>query len=174
MNAPLLRAAVPEPQDISASFKAAMRELAGGVAVITAGEGDERTGMTATSVTSLSVAPPTLLVCINQNASTWPAIRRWGSFGVNLIGADQAEVADRFTGRGGLKGAERYAGADWTRLVTGAPILSGALAALDCEVEETLDRHSHVIVIGRVRAVHVGGGEAASVYWRGRYLRAGA
>lgn len=156
---------------LATQFKSAMRELAAGVAIISIGEGADRTGMAATSVTSLSVEPPTLLVCVNRASSSWPALKRHRVFGVNLLGGDQMDVADRFAGRSGLKGAERYLGADWIRLATGAPILADALAALDCEIEETLERHSHVIVLGRVRAVHVGRYSDTVVYWRGRYCR---
>lgn len=56
---------------------------------------------------------------------------------------------------------------------SGAPLLDGALAALDCEVEELIERHSHAIVIGRVREIRLGGDDAALLYWRGDYERLG-
>lgn len=152
------------------TLKQAMRTLVGGVSVVTAGVGDERTGATVTSATSLSVEPPTMVVNINLGSSSWPVIRRHGHFAVNILADDQQAIADRFAGRGGLKGAERYAGADWMTLVTGAPVLIGALAAVDCEVEEAIERHSHAIILGRVRAVTVGSGSSL-VYAGGRYGR---
>jgi flavin reductase (DIM6/NTAB) family NADH-FMN oxidoreductase RutF len=85
----------------SADFRGAMRHLTGGVSVITAGRGKDITGMTVTSVTSLSVDPPTLLVSINRDASSFPLIRRHGAFGVNILNADQLDVAERFAGRVG-------------------------------------------------------------------------
>ncbi|MCW5695098.1 MAG: flavin reductase family protein [Bauldia sp.] len=153
------------------AFRGAMRSLAGAVSVITAGFGDERSGLTATSVSSLSIDPPTLIACINRNASTWPLIQRHRHFGVNVLAPHHEVVADRFAGRHGVKGAARYAGADWLELVTGAPILADAVVAIDCELEEAIDRHSHSIVIGRVRAIHAGLGDAdaALIYWRGAY-----
>jgi flavin reductase (DIM6/NTAB) family NADH-FMN oxidoreductase RutF len=150
-------------------FRQAMRDLAGGVAVITAGQGAGRTGMTATSVTSLSMDPPSVLVCVNRSSSTWRALSAEGRFAVNLLSALQRPVADRFSGRDGVKGAERYAAASWTTLTTGAPVLADALAALDCEVEEALERHSHAIVIGKVVTVHLGEATDALAYWRGGY-----
>src|SRR5882762_5405432 len=132
-------------------FRGAMRHLAGGVSVITAGRGKEITGMTVTSVSSLSVDPPTLIVSINRESSSWPLVNRHGFFGINILKADQLDVAERFTGKGGLKGADRFAGAEWITLASGVPLLVGALAAVDCEVEEIVERHSHGIVIGRVR-----------------------
>ena len=86
-----------------ADFRGAMRHLTGGVSVITAGRGKDITGMTVTSVTSLSVEPPTLLVSINRDASSFPLIRRHGAFGVNILNADQLDVAERFSGKDGLK-----------------------------------------------------------------------
>src|SRR5882762_11422659 len=116
--------------------RSAMRELAGGVSVITVGEEEHRTGLTATSVTSLSLEPPSLLVCVSRDSSTWSTLARYGAFAVNLLRACHAPVADRFSGRGGHKGPARYAEASWTTLVTGAPVLADALAAFDCEVED--------------------------------------
>ncbi|UPK37124.1 flavin reductase family protein [Bradyrhizobium sp. 186] len=154
----------------SADFRGAMRHLTGGVSVITAGRGKDITGMTVTSVTSLSVDPPTLLVSINRDASSFPLIRRHGAFGVNILNADQLDVAERFAGKGGLKGADRFAGAQWVTGVSGVPLLVGALSAVDCEVEEIVERHSHGIVIGRVRDIRNSTRTAALAYWHGQYV----
>lgn len=154
----------------SVDFRSAMRHLTGGVSIITAGRGRDVTGMTVTSVTSLSVEPPTLLVSINRDASSFPLIRRYGAFGVNILNADQLDVAERFAGRGGLKGADRFAGGQWVTGVSGVPLLVGALAAFDCEVEEIVERHSHGIVIGRVRDIKNAARSAALAYWHGRYV----
>ena len=151
-------------------FRGAMRHLTGGVSVITAGRGKDITGMTVTSVASLSVDPPTLIVSINREASSWPLLKRLGFFGVNILAADQLDVAERFAGKGGLKGADRFAGARWTTRISGVPLLVGALAAIDCEVEDVVERHSHAIVIGRVLDLQNSGHTAALAYWQGRYV----
>lgn len=158
-------------EDISATpdgLKAALRQLVGGVSIITAGEGDERTGATVTSATGLSVEPPRMLVLLNRTSSTWPVVQRYGHFGVNVLGSAHEDVANRFAGRGGLKGSERYQEAGWSTLVSGASLLDGALAAIDCVVEEAIERHSHVIVIGRVVAIRTENGPALA-YREGRY-----
>ncbi|MGX4769565.1 flavin reductase family protein [Bradyrhizobium guangdongense] len=154
----------------SADFRGAMRHLTGGVSIITAGRGQDITGMTVTSVTSLSIEPPTLLVSINRDASSFPLIRRYGAFGVNILAADQLDVAERFAGRGGLKGADRFAGSQWVTAVSGVPLLVGALSAADCEVEDIVERHSHGIVIGRVRTINNSARTAALAYWHGQYV----
>jgi hypothetical protein len=80
-----------ENDEIELQFRLIMRRLAGGVSIITAGLGGDITGMTVTSVTSLSVDPPRLLVSINRQASSFALIERYGLFGVNILGADQLD-----------------------------------------------------------------------------------
>jgi flavin reductase (DIM6/NTAB) family NADH-FMN oxidoreductase RutF len=154
----------------SGNFRNAMRHLAAGVSVITVGRGKDITGMTVTSVSSLSVDPPSLVVSINRVSSSWPLLKRYGFFGVNILTADQLDVAERFTGKDGLKGAERFAGAEWTSGASGVPLLVGALAAIDCEVEDIVERHSHAIVIGRVLDMRLSSRTAALAYWQGQYV----
>jgi flavin reductase (DIM6/NTAB) family NADH-FMN oxidoreductase RutF len=151
-----------------ADFRNAMRHLAGGVSVITVGRGSDVTGMTVTSVSSLSVDPPTLIVSINRQSSSWPLLKRNGFFGVNILTADQLDIAERFAGKGGLKGAARFAGAQWFTRASGVPLLAGALAAIDCEVEGIVERHSHAIVIGRVLDMQLSPRTAALAYWQGQ------
>jgi flavin reductase (DIM6/NTAB) family NADH-FMN oxidoreductase RutF len=154
----------------AAAVKQALRTLAGGVSVITAGRGDDRTGATVTSATGLSMDPPTMIVNINKSSSTWPAIQRHGHFCVNILADGQQPIANRFAGIGGVKGVARYEGAEWTTLVSGAPVLVDALAAIDCEVEEIIERHSHAIVLGRAVAVLNGDGQSL-IYHNGGYGR---
>ncbi|SHO67318.1 NADH-FMN oxidoreductase RutF, flavin reductase (DIM6/NTAB) family [Pseudoxanthobacter soli DSM 19599] len=154
--------------DANPTLKQAMRHLVGGVSVVTAGTGDDRTGATVTSAHSLSVDPETMVVSINKSSSTWPVIARNRHFCVNVLAADQQAVAERFAGYGGLKGAERYRDAEWSVLVTGALALSGALAAIDCELDHVVERHSHALVIGTVRALVLGHGQPL-VYHNGRF-----
>lgn len=151
------------------SFRAAMRELASGVAVITVGKDHDITGFTATSMSSLSAHPPRVLVCVDRGSASWTALQHHPAFGVNLLRDEERALADRFAGRDGLIGAARYAGWRWTTMLTGTPLLENGLAALDCEVEEMLTRYDHGIVIGRVRAVSVAAGAAPLVYWQGDY-----
>jgi flavin reductase (DIM6/NTAB) family NADH-FMN oxidoreductase RutF len=157
--------------DLSPShFRGAMRALAGGVSVITVGRGNDISGMTVTSVSSLSVEPPTLIVSVNRQSSSWPLLQLHGAFGVNILTAEQLDIAERFSGRDGVRGVERFAGAEWTTRVTGVPLLVGSLASIDCEVEEVIERHSHAIVIGRVRDVLTTAPTTALSYWNGQYV----
>jgi flavin reductase (DIM6/NTAB) family NADH-FMN oxidoreductase RutF len=165
LKVPLVLADDPSPD----LFRSAMRNLAGGVSVITAGQGEARTGLTATSVSSLSLDPPSLLVCINRASATLAAITADRAFGVNILSAHHRHLAESFAGRSGAWGSARYIGAEWIALATGAPLLADALSAIDCTLEKLVDWQSHTIVVGRVRALRVNGGSGPLVYWRGNY-----
>lgn len=110
----VVRAIKIDREVFSADFRSAMRHLAGGVSVITVGRGRDISGMTVTSVSSLSVEPPSLIVAINLASSSWPLLKRYSIFGVNILNADQLDIAERFAGKDGLMGAERFAPAEWT------------------------------------------------------------
>ncbi|MCC2613731.1 flavin reductase family protein [Neorhizobium sp. Rsf11] len=168
--APLISGSTAGAADADPSdFKAAMRLLAGGTVVVTVGAGDERTGFTATSVVSLSAEPPRLMFGISKTSSSWEVLCGSGTFAVNLLRDEDKPVADRFAGRGGVKGKDRYAGQEWRVRKTGVPTLTGAIAGFDCEVEEFLFRYDHVIVIGRVREAWTGSAAQPLVYWQGDY-----
>lgn len=168
----LVRNAVGDRRQVASvdDFRGAMRDLAGAVSVVTVGRGDDISGMTVTSVSSLSVEPATLIVSITRQSSSWPLLQKHGAFGVNILSSEHRTIAERFSGSGGLTGAERFTGAEWINLVSGVPLLAGALAAFDCEVEHVVERHSHAIVIGRILDLRTSPGQAALVYWQRQYL----
>lgn len=173
MNAPS-PVAVARPANApvaAANFRTAFRRLAGGVTVITAGRGDARTGLTATSVASFSAEPAVLTFTLAGTSSTRPALESERCFGVAVLAAEQRAIAERFSGVGGIRGAARYDGAEWTTAVTGAPLLVDALVALDCELEETIERHRQILVFGRIRAVRVAPNDlrAPLLYAQGAY-----
>jgi flavin reductase (DIM6/NTAB) family NADH-FMN oxidoreductase RutF len=169
---PTLARAQPDHDIAAADFRRAMRHLVGGVSVITVGQGKDISGMTVSSVSSLSTDPPSLIVAINRSASSWPLLLRDRVFGVNILTADQLDIAERFAGKDGAKGRDRFKGGVWTTAKTGVPLLVDALVAADCEVEEIIERHSHGIVIGRVRVrdLIVSSPTAALAYWQGQYV----
>jgi flavin reductase (DIM6/NTAB) family NADH-FMN oxidoreductase RutF len=163
----------PVAEAAETTFLEAMRQFAGGVCVVTAGAGEERSGFTATSVTSLCADPPTLLVCVNRESSSYHALTRFGAFVVNVLAADQREIAERFARGSALRGSQRDEGGEWRVLPSGACCLADAAAVFECEAEERIKRHTHAIVIGRVRHVLVGAGSGALIRWRGAYDQVG-
>ena len=152
-----------------AAFRFAMREFASGVAIVTCGEGESRAGCTVTALASLSLSPPSLVVCISRAAATLTRLRQSGAFAVSVLAAEHRSLADRFAGRGGVAGPARFSRGEWVTLVTGAPLLRDALAGIDCRVEDIVERHTHAIVIGAVVAVRRGGDGAALAHWRSRF-----
>jgi len=151
------------------TFTNAMRALVGNCSVITVGEGSDISGLVVTSAISLSADPPLLLACVNRASSSWPLLDKYRRFGWSSLGAAHQKVAERFSGFGGIKGADRYQGAEWESAETGALLLKDAPAAFDCEVEEMIDRATHSIVIGRVRSVRECEGAGALIYWNGSF-----
>jgi flavin reductase (DIM6/NTAB) family NADH-FMN oxidoreductase RutF len=160
---------VDEAHEIERQFRSVMRRLAGGVVVITAGRGDDIAGMTVTSLTSLSASPPRLFVSINRQASSFLLIERHRIFGVNILSSDQQALADRFS-NGRLKGRQRFEGAAWTTGASGVPLLTEALATVECQAEEIMERHSHAIIVGRLLGMELSHRLSGLVYWNGQYV----
>lgn len=156
---------LPSPK----SFTNAMRALVGNCSVITVGEGDDVSGLVVTSAISLSADPPLLLACVNRNSSSWPLLAKYRKFGWSSLGADHQKIAENFCGFGGVKGADRYKSGEWETAKTGALLLKGAPAAFDCDVVEMIDRATHSIVIGEVRAIRQCNDAGALVYWNGSF-----
>jgi len=167
------RGPAPVAEASESTFRDAMRQLARGVAIVTFGAGGDRAGFTATSVTSLSSDPPSLIACIHVGSSSYSALRRSFAFAVSLLAADQQEYAEHFAGRSGLQGSNRYQGGPWRLLPSGVFCLASSIAAFDCEIEDRIEKHTHALLIGRVRHIFRGTGSGALVYWRGGYDQVG-
>jgi len=154
-----------------ATFREAMSRLGAAVHVITTAGPGGKTGVTATAVCSVSDAPPTLLMCLNQRSQTNPVVVENGVFCVNTLGDGGAEIADIFAGRTGVRGSDRFATGDWTVLATGSPVLSSAVVAFDCRIIEVRAVASHNVFFGAVEAVRLGPGGPALVYHERAYKR---
>jgi flavin reductase (DIM6/NTAB) family NADH-FMN oxidoreductase RutF len=156
-------------QPSSTAYLEALRLLPRAVSVITFQRGADWFGVTATSFSSLSVEPPTVLLSFDCNARISPAAASPAPFGVSVLAASHAEIADRF-GRGALvePSLDDFEGS-WVTTASGVVLRSDAVAALECDSEEIIDRHGRAIVIGRIRNVFKIGGSGALVYWRGAY-----
>ncbi|MDO6724931.1 flavin reductase family protein [Celeribacter halophilus] len=151
------------------AFTHAMRGLIGHCTVITASHEGAKTGMVVTSGVSLTAEPPQVLFCINRGSSTWPVLRSSGTFGWSSLGAAHENVARRFAGFGGIKGADRFTGASWIETPGGVLLLEDAPLALACEVVEMVECDSHDIVIGRVTQVRSEPGAGALSYHEGAF-----
>ncbi|NVJ70567.1 MAG: flavin reductase [Alphaproteobacteria bacterium] len=152
-------------------FKQGMRRLGGAVNIVTAADGDVWAGLTATAVTSLSAEPPRLLVCINRQGVTYDILSKGRALAVNVLGAEHQKLAMRFAGMDGEEETERFEGADWYTVKSGAPLLKDALVSFDCTVESILDAGSHAIVIGNIEGVKIADAEVKDplCYMDGRW-----
>lgn len=158
-----------QPADAQ-TYRQGMRHVAGATCIITAQHAGQRGGLTATSVTSVAIEPPELLVCVNLGTSAWPLIEKSGRFGVNVLTLKQQQAALQFAGVGHLNGDERYSNASWSEH-NGIWLLDEAPAVFACEVSEIIIRHSHALVLGRVQHVRFSIDENVQpmLYWQGQF-----
>jgi flavin reductase len=131
----------------AAAYKEAMRRVPTGVAVVTSFKGGEPRGITVNAFASVSIDPPTLLICINRAARSYLYIAESKNFCLNVLAGNQRHLAERFAG----KVRERqFDGVEYVVDETGAPVLSGTIAHFDCHVVEEHHAESHSIFIARV------------------------
>jgi flavin reductase len=153
------------------AFREAMSRLGAAVHVITSAGPAGKAGATATAVSSVTDAPPTLLMCLNRRSQTNPIVQGNGVFCVNTLGHGGAEIADIFAGRTGVAGAERFATGEWIVLATGSPVLASAVIAFDCRIIDVRAVGSHNVFFGAVEAVRLGPSGPALVYHERAYKR---
>jgi flavin reductase (DIM6/NTAB) family NADH-FMN oxidoreductase RutF len=146
------------------NFRDVVGRFATGVTIVTTQHAGTNYGMTASAVSSLSLEPPMLLVCINRASPTGDAVRRSGVFIVNVLSEDQADLARRFA----MRVPDRFAGVEVARTTLGPVRIAGALAHIECQVVEGVDAGTHTIFIAEVE--HAQGREGAPLaYFRGQY-----
>ena len=162
----------PSPERIIdvRTFWQAVGLRAVGTAIVTAEGSDGPRGFLALSATHLTADPPTMMISVDKKTSAVSAILEGRHFAINYLATDQADLAGQFGGKGDLKGADRFTLGTWTRLATGAPVLEGASGVIDCEVEEVIERHGTLIVLGRVRDFASTEGKLPLVSYKGKTL----
>jgi flavin reductase len=135
-------------------FKDAMRRLASGVSLVTSGTPEHGyAGLIATSVVSLSMDPPTLLVCVNQSSSSHPVIDACGAFCVNLLSSQDRGLVDIF-GSSARRG-ERFRIGEFEPSLLGPPRLKTSLASIECRVVEAFAYGTHTLFLGEVEGIHL-------------------
>jgi flavin reductase (DIM6/NTAB) family NADH-FMN oxidoreductase RutF/DNA-binding GntR family transcriptional regulator len=149
------------------TFRDAIGHFASGVTVITAAHGGERFGATASAVSSLSLDPPMLLVCLNRESATGRAVEQTGHFAVNVLAQDQGALARHFASRS----ADKFAGLDVADGEHGVPLLVDALAQFECSVGEHVTGGTHSVFLAEVDAARTREGEAPLAYFRGEFGR---
>ncbi len=133
-----------------------MGKFATGVTVVTADNAGARRGMTANAFSSLSLDPPLALVCVDNKASFLGTIQGAKKFAINFLAEDQKSTSDWFAGKG-RDAEDQFADIANEAGENGAPVITGALATLECETHEELSGGDHTIVVGRVTRIITGG-----------------
>lgn len=147
-------------------FRDVIGRFASGVTVVSTREGDRDLGTTASAVSSLSMDPPMLLICMNRTSDTGKAISGSGRFVVNILGEDQASLAKHFA----TKSPDKFADVEVQRGPSGLPRLARALGHLECRVAETATGGTHTVFLSHVE--HASATEGSPLtYFRGRFGR---
>ncbi len=149
-------------------FWTAIGQRALGVSVVTAQGTDGPAGFLGLSATHVCADPPLMLVSIDRKTSALGAVLESRHFAINYLPAGSEALANAFGGRSDAKGAERFEVGKWRALTTGAPVFADAVGAIDCQLEETIERHGVVIAIGRVVDFLRGESEPL-IFFRGGY-----
>lgn len=159
---------VRRPVDVAQDFRGAMRRLASGVAIVAAKGAHGPVGMAATSITSLTVDPPAILVCVGQSTGIHPCLAPGCPISINILSRHQREVSVAF---GGAMAQEaRFAVGRWVPDHHDLPMLDEAQANLACTIFSMTPFGTHSIVVARVDAVRLGETVDPLIYQDGAYL----
>ena len=155
----------PEPAD----FRKAMGSFAAGVTVVTVCHDGRLVGTTVSAFSSVSMDPPLVMVCLKRDSRTLAALSEVKAFCVNILAADQGDLAYRFAKSGA---DDRFALTAVEAGVCGAPLLAGCVAVVECELHAGHDGGDHEILVGRVLRVTADETKTPLVYVRGGFLNA--
>jgi 3-hydroxy-9,10-secoandrosta-1,3,5(10)-triene-9,17-dione monooxygenase reductase component len=146
-------------------LKNAFARWATGVTIVTARVGDRIHGMTVSAFNEVSLDPPLVLVCIDKSSSTQALIAEGKVFAVNILERGQADLSSRFASK--ETEGRRFVGLDYQTGVTGAPLLVGTVANLDCRLTTIHDAGDHFIFVGEVVDLQLFDGEPLMFHDRG-------
>ena len=155
----------PAPARDARSFRDAIGRFATGVAFVTAAPDGEPAGLIVNSFASVSLEPPLISFCPSRSSLTWSRMRRAGRFGVNVLGRNH----ERFVARATPAGADRFAGLDWEPGAGGVPLLTDALASLECQIVAEHPTGDHSIVVAQVDHLHTSPIEDPLVFFAGAF-----
>jgi flavin reductase (DIM6/NTAB) family NADH-FMN oxidoreductase RutF len=158
------------PSIDAARYRQVLGHFPTGVTVISAAGADGPAGLCVGSFSSVSLDPPLVAFFAGAQSSSWPRIEAAGHYCVNILAEDQEDVARVFAG----KADDKFAGIGWRPApATGAPVLNGVLAWIDCRIETVHEAGDHWIVVGRVLDLEIGHEGGPLVFFRGGFGRYG-
>jgi len=147
-----------------------MARLGAAVSVVTTDGAAGQWGFTASAVCSVTDQPPTLLVCMNRGSAVNEAFKHNGVLCVNTLAASQEALSPLFGG-GDVVMTERFARGRWSRLVTGSPVLEGAVVSFDCRIAQVTEVGTHSVVFCEVLAIQSGDAREGLIYFGRAYHR---
>jgi len=161
-------ASAPDPARVRApSFRHVLGHFATGVTVVAGTVEGQPRGLAVNSFTSASLDPPLVTFCVDRRSSTWEGMAGVDAFCVSVLAEDQEALCRTFA----THGVDRFAGVGWRPAPSGAPILGGCLAWVDCSIEATHRAGDHHLVLGMVHALGVEREVGPLVFYRGGYGR---
>ena len=161
----------PPSQKPRDPLRGILAKFATGVTILAAGR-DKPQGMTANSFTSVSLSPPLVLVCVNRSAAIHHAVLESKSFAISVLAAHQEDVARHFADHSRPRGRREFDIVGWSPgPVTGAPLIHGTLAWIECGLVATYDGGTHSIFLGSVLASTHGPGRDALLFYGGAFHR---
>lgn len=152
-----------------AGFRDALAHFGSGVTVVAARAAGALVGLTATAFTSVSLAPPLVLVCVGRTTAAGDGVVSSDVFGISILEQRQRWIAERFA----RKNVDRFQGVAWSEgPIASAPLIDGALARLECRQHARHDAGDHVMLVGRVLGATVADGAPLLHHSRrfGRFL----
>ena|SRR5690625_4769462 len=149
----------------SDEYRNTIGHFTSGVTIVTALDEDIKYGITASSVTSVSLEPPLLLVCINKNTGTSDVISKTGVFSVNILHSEQGQLARKFA----TPNSDKFADVDTTVGYLGLPLLQDSHASLECRVTESISAGTHYVFIGEVVNIMTNSEKKPLAYYRGKF-----
>lgn len=166
MSPPVRPRQAGHPSFSPLEFRASLAMFATGVTIVTArADNGELIGLTANSFNSVSLAPPLVLWSLARAAGSLPALSTGSHYAINILAADQKELAERFAAR--REG--RWSGVAWTEGVGGAPLLTGSAAVFECFNRSRYEEGDHVIFVGEVEHCSHRAGAAPLLFHGGRF-----
>ena len=150
-------------------FRTVLGHFPTGVTVVAGADGEEAFGLAIGSFFSVSLEPPLVGFCVGNESDSWKRVAATGSFSVNILSEHQMEVSNTFAS----KSEDKFAAVEWTESAhTGSPLITDAIAHLDCELEATYPGGDHEIVIGRVRSLDLHReNHGPLIFFKGSYSR---
>jgi flavin reductase (DIM6/NTAB) family NADH-FMN oxidoreductase RutF len=146
-----------------ARFREVLGHFATGITIVTAIDGGEPVGFSCQSFAALSLDPPMVILAPAKTSTSWPRIARAGAFCVNILAEHQEAVCRAFA----VSGGNKFDGVDWTPGITGAPLIAGSLAVVECTLGAIYEGGDHELVTGHVVTMEIGEGTPLLFYRSG-------